>query len=177
MIAALVVAGVVVLGLVLGGGFFAFSKLTSSNKPEAAPGQSQAPEGGSAQSQGSDDGGRTQLADLQAGDCIADKVGTGTTIERVNCDTPHYGQIYAVDHLTDSSYPGESTLTERARSFCRTKSKGAVDSSKVSQGEYVSRYSVPNAAGWDAGTKQRVITCMIARGDGQKMDEDLMPSS
>ncbi len=58
-----------------------------------------------------------QATDLSTGDCIKDSAEgkLPTWVKRVRCDRPHYGEVFAVLALPDTTtYPGEEPL--RARS-------------------------------------------------------------
>src|SRR4029077_18265298 len=58
-----------------------------------------------------------QATDLSTGDCIKDSAEgkLPTWVKRVRCDRPHYGEVFAVLTLPDTTtYPGEEPL--RARS-------------------------------------------------------------
>ncbi|WGW12218.1 septum formation family protein [Saxibacter everestensis] len=105
-------------------------------------------------------------ADLLVGDCIADveALRAGTAGGPIDCETPHQGQVYANEPITDTSYPGESVITERAKELCSTEASSALDSS-VMNGEYSPYFVGPSEQTWSMpGEKQ--IVCLIVRVDG-----------
>ena len=186
IIALSVVGGLLIFAVIGTLGFFIFRGLSSGgNDPVAggnpthsqAGGSGSGSTNGSGSGSGSSGGGVVAPADLKAGDCIPSKLTSTSSIRTVDCSTPHYAQIFAIDRMSESTYPGTSALTERGKSYCRAQSSTAVDRSKVTAGNYSVRYVAPSEDAWNGDTGNRMIVCLITASDGSDISESLMPTS
>jgi hypothetical protein len=65
----------------------------------------------------------TSVFELEVGDCIKDPHSTEefkeiSTVERVDCSEPHYGQVLALFELEESEFPGLDALDSTAWERC-----------------------------------------------------------
>ena len=174
LIVGLVVGGFIVLALLVGGGLLARNLLFPANEPEppetpvAQPTEEPAeqPTEEVTQAAGSE-------PDLAVGDCIVNPDVAGS-LQTVDCDEPHFAQVYAQQEVEGDSYPSTGTLTESAQSFCQSGTAGALDPAKLSD-DFTASYVIPTAESW--GTGDRHIHCLVHRTDESDFSENLLPSS
>ncbi|QBI54723.1 septum formation family protein [Streptomonospora litoralis] len=57
---------------------------------------------------------------LKVGDCLADELTGGEITEAatVECDRPHYGEVFASIVMEDGDYPGDAAVSGRAEEEC-----------------------------------------------------------
>lgn len=57
---------------------------------------------------------------LQVGDCIAESVGYTevSNVETVDCNEPHYSEVYASIIMEDGPFPGDAVIQEEATVGC-----------------------------------------------------------
>jgi hypothetical protein len=172
LIAGLVIGGFLILALIVGGGIWGVSQLTAAPDPDPAETETTQP---TTDPQPSPD--TTQAGEIDPevgiGDCIRQP--SGPRLQPIDCEQPHYGQIYAQKQIEGETYPGDSQLDSDARTFCQSGASGALDPAKLSE-DYVASFAYPTPETW-ANAEQRFIHCVVLRADGSDFTEDLLPSS
>lgn len=163
-----------VLALIVGGGLWAGSTFLNASEPEpsesAVAEPTQDPTQEPTQEPTQDAAGEPDLA---VGDCIANPDVT-TALQTVECDQPHFAQVYAQQEIDGDTYPGTSTLTADAQAFCESGTAGALDPAKLSS-DFAASYVIPTAETW--GQNDRHIHCLVHRADKGDFTENLLPSS
>jgi Domain of unknown function (DUF4190)/Septum formation len=100
-----------------------------------------------------------QATDLSTGDCIKDSAEgkLPTWVKRVRCDRPHYGEVFAVLTLPDTTtYPGEEPLRARSDECGPTFFDYAPNSPEGST--FRGAVAYPTADGWANG--ERSVVCI-----------------
>lgn len=163
-----------VLALIVGGGLWAGSTFLAQEDPE--PSESAVAEHTQDPTQQPTEEptqGAAGEPDLAVGDCIANPDVT-TSLQVVECDQPHFAQVYAQQEIDGDAYPGTSTLTADAQAFCESGTAGALDPAKLSS-DFAASYVIPTAETW--GQNDRHIHCLVHRADKGDFTENLLPSS
>jgi hypothetical protein len=115
------------------------------------------------------DDNKVQLSELEVGDCV-DIGGFGTDarideLPRVDCDTPHDGEVYAVDTLPSGAYPGLDEVKDEVAARCNADVTDYVDADvDLSELTYASIY--PPEDGWP---KHRDYFCILTSADDSKL--------
>jgi Domain of unknown function (DUF4190)/Septum formation len=101
-----------------------------------------------------------QATDLTTGDCVKDAYESQlpTRVKRVNCDRPHYGELFAVLTLPDATYPGEEPLRARGDECGPTFFDYAPNSPEGPTFRVALAY--PTADGWANGERSVVCVAM-----------------
>ena len=101
------VIGRVVVGLVIAGGIAAYHFATADPAQRASNGQVT-------------QSGSMQATDLQVGDCFDAPSGNSniTSIKAIPCSQSHDSQVFAEPQITETSYPGNTTLSTEAKTDC-----------------------------------------------------------
>jgi hypothetical protein len=97
--------------------------------------------------------------DLKTGDCVKDASESELPnwVKRVRCDRPHYGEVFAVLTLPDTTtYPGEEPLRTRGDECGHTFFEYAPNSPEGPTFRVAVAY--PTADGWANG--QRSVVCV-----------------
>jgi Domain of unknown function (DUF4190)/Septum formation len=99
-----------------------------------------------------------QATDLTTGDCVKDAYESQlpTRVKRVNCDRPHYGEVFAILTLPDATYPGEEPLRARGDECGPTFFDYAPNSPEGPTFRVAVAY--PTADGWANG--ERSVVCV-----------------
>jgi Domain of unknown function (DUF4190)/Septum formation len=100
-----------------------------------------------------------QATDLSTGDCTKDSAEgkLPTWVKRVRCDRPHYGEVFAVLTLPDTTtYPGEEPLRSRSDECGPTFFDYAPNSPEGPTFRVAVAY--PTADGWANG--ERSVVCV-----------------
>lgn len=163
-----------VLALIVGGGLWAGSTFLDQEDPE--PSESAVAEPTQDPTQQPTEEPTQEAAgepDLAVGDCIANPDVT-TSLQVVECEQPHFAQVYAQQEIDGDAYPGTSTLTADAQAFCESGTAGALDPAKLSS-DFAASYVIPTAETW--GQNDRHIHCLVHRTDRSDFTENLLPSS
>ncbi|HET9173474.1 MAG TPA: hypothetical protein VFN97_28845 [Actinospica sp.] len=112
--------GRVALGLVVAGGFALYHYATSDNAQRNSTGQvTQA--------------GSVAATDLAVGDCFDSPTGTSgiSSVKAIPCTQAHDSQVYAEPKISETSFPGASTLETEAKNDCESDTTESAVSSDV----------------------------------------------
>jgi hypothetical protein len=113
------VFGRIIIGLLVVGGIALYHFATNDSAQRSSSGQvTQA--------------GSVQATDLKVGDCFDAPTGTSgiSTIKAIPCTQAHDSQVYLEPTISESSFPGQSTLETEASTECgSTSAQSAVSSS------------------------------------------------
>lgn len=134
--------------LVIIGGFVAFHVATTHTAQRGSSGTvSQA--------------GSMQAADLKVGDCFDNPTADSNieSITAIPCTQPHDSQVFAEPPVTESSYPGDTTLSSEASDDCNDSSTQSTISSDAPQSLEVSALYAQDEESFDNGNNY--ITCFI----------------
>ncbi len=108
----------------------------------------------------------TSFADVKLGDCFADGGGepeagstaTVTGLYTIGCERPHHGEVYYVDRMTQSVYPGADESAAIAEKVCfGTTAIAALDLNKAA--DLSLYYLFPSTDTWARG--DRGLTCSV----------------
>lgn len=116
------VFGRIIIGLLVAGGIALYHFATADNAQRNASGQvSQA--------------GSVQATDLKIGDCFDAPTGTSSisAVKAIPCTQAHDSQVYDEPPISESSFPGVSTLQTEGQTACNaTSAQSAISSSAPS---------------------------------------------
>jgi hypothetical protein len=118
------------------------------------------------------------FAHVNVGDCIMEpRPGVDSSVEVVECDAPHWGQVFYQHEMSENSYPGEDGVTSVAETECNIRTS-AVDGSQASvDPESLQLYFFgPTQLSWDL-QDDRTIHCMVIAEGGSLFQGDLMQRS
>jgi len=113
----------------------------------------------------------SSIASLEVGDCYnAPEIEySGTTVsdvDVVDCNEPHRYELFAVEQMTDSSYPGESQAAEMANDYCISRFESFVGMDYDSSIYFVFS-AFPLSESWSEG--DRSIQCAVGLDSGTKV--------
>jgi len=97
--------------------------------------------------------------EIEVGDCIAEipHEGSVETVETVDCQQPHAGEVFAQLAVPDGDFPGEGAIVERYVSKCELAL--ASNSTTAAQDESISLvYLRPTKETWERG--DRAVHCI-----------------
>jgi hypothetical protein len=141
------VIGRLVIGLLIAGGIAAYHFATTDNAQRNSNGQvSQA--------------GTMQVSDLAVGDCFDAPSSDSdiSSMKAIPCSQAHDSQVYAEPKITESSYPGDSTLQTEAKTDCEASSAQASISSSAPSSLETAYYYPQDASTF---ADQSYILCTI----------------
>lgn len=106
-------------------------------------------------------GGGDDVFDLQVGDCLAESVGSEavSSVETVDCDEPHYSEIYSSIILDDGPYPGDAAVQTTAEEECSADFESFIGM-EYAYSELWFEYLQPTQETWDQMDDREVI-CMV----------------
>jgi hypothetical protein len=126
-----------------------------------------------ASASGAFDDGETAVFDLESGDCVnfdfnpeTDRIIEVTTVEVVDCDEPHEGEVIFLDELNpdgDRPYPSNDDLFTEIETACASRALDEV-APGVDLTEYNSFTVAPNEDNWDDDNGPFV--CFAVSGGG-----------
>jgi Septum formation len=107
--------------------------------------------------------GTVSATDVNVGDCIVDIPNSPRvlSVQKVSCDKPHQGEVYAVLNMPNGAFPGQSTIDvyqNKCNPELQTYSPAAMQDPAI--GVYV-LYPTPET--WSQG--DRAITCIATSTD------------
>ncbi|GGF24574.1 septum formation family protein [Subtercola lobariae] len=102
---------------------------------------------------------------LSVGDCVnGTSAGTVTDVPTVDCAAPHDLEVFYDFDLTGDAYPGDSAVSDQAKSGCGAQFQSfvgiAYDSSALDYTEYT-----PTADSWQGG--DRTVSCVVGEPNGK----------
>jgi len=141
--------GRVVIGLVIVGGVAAYHIAT------AHPAQRNGNTGSVSQA------GSMQASDLKVGDCFDNPTADSniSSLTAIPCTQAHDSQVYAEPPVTESTYPGDSTLSSEASSVCGSDSEQASITSDAPESLKISALYAQDAQSFNSGNDY--ITCFV----------------
>ena len=113
----------------------------------------------------------SSIASLEVGDCYnapeIEYLGTTVSdVDVVDCNEPHRYELFAVEQMTDSSYPGESQAAEMANDYCISRFESFVGMDYDSSIYFVFS-AFPLSESWSEG--DRSIQCAVGLDSGTKV--------
>ena len=113
----------------------------------------------------------TAIDSVGVGDCFSGPdISTSMTevsnVEVVDCNEPHRYEMYAINEMTDSSYPGQSQAADMANDYCLSRFQSFVGLDYDSSIYYMAAF-VPSSESWSQG--DRSIQCALRLQDGEKV--------
>jgi hypothetical protein len=141
------VIGRIVVFLLIAGGIALYHFATADNAQRNSNGQvSQA--------------GSLNAWDLAVGDCFDAPSATTdiSTIKAIPCTQAHDSQVYAEPAITESTYPGDSTLTTEAKNDCSSDSAQSTIASDTPSSVQLTDYLPQDATTF---ASQRYIICVL----------------
>lgn len=154
--------GRLVLVLLIGGGIAAYHFATADPAQRNSNGQvSQS--------------GNMDATDLKVGDCFDAPSATSgiSTIKAIPCSQAHDSQVYAEPQITESSYPGDSTLQTEAKNDCGSSSAQSVISSSAPSSAGIADYFPQDATTF---ADQSYIICAL-ESDSQTMTQSYVSTA
>ena len=113
----------------------------------------------------------TTVDSLSVGDCfnapeVSDVATEVSDVDVVDCSEPHRYEMYAIDELTNSSFPGESQAADIADEYCLSRFETFVGMEYDFSVYYI--YSIyPTSGSWSQG--ERSIQCALGLDFGTKV--------
>ncbi|MEM7286100.1 MAG: septum formation family protein [Actinomycetota bacterium] len=105
--------------------------------------------------------GTTSTFGLESGDCVASpSLVADVAVDLVDCDEPHWFEVYASAPMLDGPYPGEETVLEFADATCRATFEGFVGIPRDESLLRVERL-FPTEQSWNAWG-DRLVTCVLS---------------
>jgi hypothetical protein len=156
------VLGRVAIGLVVAGGIAAYHFATADPAQRNSTGQvSQS--------------GTMDATELKVGDCFDAPSGTSgiSTIKAIPCEQAHDSQVYSEPLISESSYPGDSTLQEEAKNDCGSDSAQSVISTDAPSSAQIADYYPQDETTFES---QRYIICAL-ESDSQTMTQSYVSSA
>lgn len=117
--------------------------------------------------------GRTDVLDLELGQCLTDATGEGqvSSVEVVDCGRPHVGEVYALPRLPDGEYPGEQAVQERAQQLCGGQEFHSYVGVAYERSEIYFSTLAPSSDTWSGGDRE--IVCILANQDSSPITGSL----
>ena len=105
--------------------------------------------------------GSMQASDLKVGDCFDNPTADSniSSLTAIPCTQAHDSQVFAEPPVTESSYPGDTTLSDEAGKACGTKSAQATITSDAPDSLEISALYAQDAESFDNGNDY--ITCFV----------------
>lgn len=156
------IVGRVVIGLVVVGAIAAYHFATANPAQRNSNGQIT-------------QSGSLDATSLKVADCFDAPTGNSdiTSIKAVPCTQPHDSQVFAEPAISESSYPGDSTLQTEAKNDCGSNSTQASISQSAPQSAQIADYYPQDATTF--GT-QRYVICAL-EDDSAKMTQSYVSSA
>jgi hypothetical protein len=99
---------------------------------------------------------------LRAGECVNSSP-NGLSVTILSCATPHQAEVFATFRLTGSSWPGSTTVQQRANSGCSDRIASYLNPQLLNAG-LIQEYVYPNHDAWQAGV--RTVVCEVSSSTG-----------
>ncbi|QVQ53310.1 septum formation family protein [Spiractinospora alimapuensis] len=110
-------------------------------------------------------GGGDDVFDLQVGDCLADTIGTEvSSVETLDCNEPHYYEVYSSIIMEDGAFPGDSAVSTTAEDECVADFESFIGV-EYAYSEIWMESLRPTQETWD-NMDDREILCMVYDPDG-----------
>lgn len=106
-----------------------------------------------------DDSGRSIASYFKVGDCFKESVEGATSATIVDCETPHYSEVYAVFMLPDGPFPGDGIGSEYKKK-CGAEARAIVSAEAAEDASLRTNIKFPTEDSWARG--DRSVTCIAS---------------
>ncbi len=100
---------------------------------------------------------RTNVSNLSVGQCVQKPADPSAPLTTVDCSSPHWGEVFFVAPIEDSTLPDYETLNDRAFEAC-TPAFADYVGTPYDESSLDTTWFFPSSNSWDNG--DRIIACV-----------------